>query len=95
MSKSQLVTSNMRETKLITSNKLTSLEIRQRALTIADGLTSTTPPNDMTAWYCKAYRSLGESKYIACVSIAKQPGVRSPNKMFGYLLKEELRNITG
>ena len=95
MSESQLVTSNMRETKLLTSNKLTSLEIRRRALTIAEGLTSTEPPNDMTAWYCKSYRSIGEIKYMACASIARQPGVRSPNKMFGYLLKEEMQNVKG
>lgn len=86
----QLVTSKQ---KLVsTSNKLTSLEIKQRALMIADGLTSTEAPNDMTAWYCKAYRTIGETKYAACASMARQKNVKKPRNLFGYLLKEEMKN---
>lgn len=85
-SASQLVNSKLG--KLETRNKLTSLEIRERALTIALGLTSTMEPNDMTAWYCKAYRTLGESRYMACVSAAREG--RNPKGLFGWILKEEM-----
>lgn len=82
----QLVTSKQ---KLVsTSNELTSLEIQERALLIADGLTSTQKPNDMTAWYCKAYKLLGEGKYTALAKSAHNG--RSPKSLFGYLLKEEM-----
>jgi hypothetical protein len=81
----QLVTSKQ---KLVsTSNKLTSLEIQERALVIADGLTSTEKPNDMTAWYCKAYKILGEGKYTAIAQAARK---ENSKKLFGWLLKQEL-----
>ena len=81
----QLVTSKQ---KLVsTSNKLTSLEIQERALVIADGLTSTEKPNDMTAWYCKAYKTLGEGKYTAIAQAARK---ENSKKLFGWLLKQEL-----
>ena len=83
----QLVTS---KEKLETRKLVTSYEVRTRALGIADGLTSTTAPNDMTAWYCKAYRVLGENKYAALASMARAPEVRDGKRMFGYLLKQEL-----
>lgn len=82
--KDQLVTSK----KKLVSTSLTSLEVRQRALMIAVGLTSTMEPNDMTAWYCKAYKALGEQKYTALASMARQG--KKPKSLFGYLLKEEL-----
>lgn len=88
----QLVTSNKKLEQLVTSNKLTSLDIQVRALGIADGLTSTEAPNDMTAWYCKAYKSLGEQKYSALVSMAKKGN--SPKSLFGWLLKQELKKCT-
>lgn len=85
----QLVTSKK---KLVTRKQLvTSYEVKIRALGLADGLTSTTPPNDMTAWYCKAYKTIGEGKYAAIASMARQPEVRSPKSLFGYLLKEEMQ----
>ncbi|MBH1979933.1 hypothetical protein I8H89_00255 [Candidatus Saccharibacteria bacterium] len=88
----ELVTSKSKlETrKLVTSSDLTSVQIKTRALGIADGLTSVQFPNDMTAWYCKAYKLLGEAKYAACASMARQPDVRNPKRLFGYLLKEEM-----
>lgn len=88
----ELVTSKSKlETReLVTSCRLTSVQVRERALGIADGLTSTEHPNDMTAWYCKAYRVLGESRYATCASLARQPDVRSPKKLFGYLIKQEM-----
>lgn len=84
----QLVSSNKELEKLVTSKKLTSFDIQNRALGIAEGLTSTVEPNDMTAWYCKAYKTLGEHKYSAIVSMAKKGN--SPKSLFGWLLKQEL-----
>lgn len=84
----QLVTSNKELEQLVTTNKLTSFDIQNRALGIAQGLTSTVEPNDMTAWYCKAYKTLGEHKYSALVSMAKKGN--SPKALFGWLLKQEL-----
>ena len=85
---SQLVTSNK---KLETRNKLTSLEVRNRALSIMGDLASTEAPNDMTAWYCKAYRTLGESRLMAIVKAAKDPSVRNQKSMAGWLIKEEMK----
>ena len=84
----QLVTSKKELEQLVTSNKLTSLDIQVRALTIAEGLTSTEAPNDMTAWYCKAFKTLGEGKYTAIADMARK-GNR-PKSLFGWLLKQEL-----
>lgn len=84
---SQLVKS---KEKLESTNKLTSLEIQIRALGIAYGLTSTEAPNDMTAWYCKAYKTLGEGRYTACADMARKNGVQKPQSLFGWLLKQEM-----
>lgn len=84
----QLVTSKKELEQLVTSNKLTSLDIQVRALTIAEGLTSTEAPNDMTAWYCKAFKTLGEGKYTAIAGMARKGN--KPASLFGWLLKQEL-----
>ncbi len=85
----ELVTSKNQEIQeLVTSNKLTSLEVQERALVIAQGLTSLIEPNDMTAWYCKAFRTLGQDKYEQCAKSARKG--RSPKSLFGYLLKQEM-----
>lgn len=84
---SQLVNEKLEE--LVNRNKLTSLEIRSRALTIALGLTSTIEPNDMTAWYCKAYRTIGEGRYQMCADVARQGN--KPKQLFGWLLREEMK----
>lgn len=84
----QLVT---RKLKLETHNKLTSLDIQLRALEIARGLTSTLEPNDMTAWYCLAYKKLGEGKYAACASMARKG--HSPKNLFSWILKQELNKV--
>lgn len=84
----QLVTSKKFEEQLVTSKKLTSLEIQNRALGIAEGLVSIEEPNNMTAWYCKAYGKLGESRYSAVVSMARQGN--KPKSLFGWLLKREM-----
>lgn len=84
----QLVTSNKKLEQLVTSNKLTSLDIQTRALVIAEGLTSTQAPNDMTAWYCKAFKTIGEGKYMAIASMARKGN--KPSSLFGWLLKQEL-----
>lgn len=82
----QLVTSKK---KLVsTSNYLTSYEVKERALDIAFGLTSTEKPNDMTGWYCRAFKVLGEQRYTAIVKMARSGD--KPKKLFGWLLKEEL-----
>lgn len=82
----QLVTS-----KKIATNELTSLEIQLRALGIAEGLTCVDAPNDMTAWYCKAYKNLGEGKYSALASMARKGN--SPQRLFGWLLKNEMSRV--
>ena len=93
----QLVTKNKFAAKnkglpeLVTSSEMTTLEIRDRALAIADGLTSTVEPLDFTAWYCKAYKTLGEGKYAAVASAARGPGVKDSKKVFGKLLSQEMR----
>lgn len=87
----QLVTSNKKLEQLVTSNKLTSLDIQTRALIIADGLTSTQYPNDMTAWYCKAFKTLGEGKYTAIAGMARKGN--KPESLFGWLLKQEMNKL--
>ena len=84
----QLVTSKKEIQELVTSNYLTSYDIQNRALGLADGLTSTLQPNDMTGWYCKAYKKLGEPKYCVIVSMARKG--KNPKSLFGWLLKQEL-----
>lgn len=89
---SKLVTSKWEvvNSKQITTYKLTSYDVRVRALGIAEGLTSTEDP-DLTAWYCKAVRLLGESKYAAIASMAREG--RNPKGLFANLLKEELNKL--
>lgn len=74
---------------LVTS--LTSLETRVRVLELAHGLTCTDYPNDMTGWYCKCFKELGEQRFQIVCSIARQG--RSPKSLFGYLLKQETSKI--
>lgn len=89
---SQLVTSNKRLNKLVTSNELTSYQVKTRALGLAEGLTSLTEPNDMTAWYCLAFRRLGEARYSALASMARSG--RNPRSLFGWLIKQELGKLS-
>lgn len=85
----ELVTSNLKlETR--NTNSLTSLEIQRRALSIGLGLTSTESPNDMTSWYCKAYKTIGEGRYQMCADAARKPSVKKPSSLFGWLLKQEM-----
>jgi hypothetical protein len=72
----------------LTSNKLTSLDIQVRALTIAGDLACTVEPNDMTAWYCKAYKAIGEGKYTMIAGAARKG--KKPQSLFGWLLKQEM-----
>lgn len=83
---SELVTSNKKLKQLVTS--LTSLEVRVRVLEIAHGLTCTDYPNDMTGWYCKCYKELGEQRFQIVATSARQG--RSPKSLFGWLLKQEM-----
>jgi len=81
----QLVT---RKLELETRNELTSLDIQIRALEIARGLTSLVEPNDMTAWYCQAYKSIGEGKYTMIAGMARKG--KTPKNLFSWLLKQEM-----
>lgn len=86
----ELVTSKKKlVSELVTSNKLSSLDIRNKALTIAEGLTSTEKPHDMTAWYCSCYKKLGEAKYTTLTHMARKG--KNPKRLFGYLLGEEMK----
>lgn len=89
-STSQLVTSKLEQgiRNSLTSNKLTSLDIQLRATEIAKGLTSTEEPNDMTAWYCKAYKLLGEGRYTMVANMARKGN--KPKSLFSWLLKQEI-----
>lgn len=69
-------------------NKLTSSDIQIRALGIAGELASITEPDDMTAWYCKAYIELGEGKYMMIANMARKG--KKPKQLFGWLLKQEM-----
>jgi len=83
---SELVTSKQ---KLVsTSNKLTSLDIKERALEIANGLTLTEDGNDLTGWYCKAFKTIGESRYEMVAKAARKGN--KPKSLFGWLLKQEM-----
>lgn len=84
----QLVTRKKELETKKTSNYLTSLDIQIRALGIAEGLTSTELPNDMTAWYCKAYKTIGEGKYTLAAQTARKGNF--PKQLFGRILKEEM-----
>jgi hypothetical protein len=90
---SELVTSKkelVNSLKLVTSldKKLTNLEIRVRVLELGRDLLSLEYPNDMTAWYCKCYKELGEVKFGIICSMARQG--RKPKQLFGWLLKQEI-----
>jgi hypothetical protein len=84
---SELVTSKL-ETRQKLKQLVTSLEIRVRVLEIAHGLTCTDYPNDMTGWYCKCYKELGEQRFQIVASSARQG--RTPKALFGWLLKQEM-----
>lgn len=84
----QLVTRNL---KLETRNELTSLEVQIRALEIASGLTSIEEPNNMTQWYCKAYRALGEGRYMFAAAMARKGN--NPQHLFSWILKQEMTKI--
>lgn len=44
-------------------------------------------------WYCKAVRALGKQKVLICQSLALDPTVKNAERMFTYLLKQELQAI--
>ena len=69
-------------------NKLTSLEVQLRAIEIAGDMASLVEPHDMTPWYCKAYKTIGEGRYIAVANMARKG--THPSRLFGWLLKQEM-----
>jgi hypothetical protein len=90
---SELVTSKkelVNSLKLVTScnKRLTNLETRVRVLELGLDLLSLEYPNDMTGWYCKCYKELGEVKFGIICSMARQG--RKPKQLFGWLLKQEM-----
>lgn len=42
-------------------------------------------------WYCKAVRALGKQKVLICQSMALDPTVKNNERMFTWLLKQELQ----
>lgn len=44
-------------------------------------------------WYCKAVRALGKQKVMICQSMALDPAVKNAERMFTYLLKQELAAV--
>ena len=71
--------------------RLTSLETRIRVLELGQGLLSPDYPNDMTGWYCKCYKQLGEVKFSIICSMARQG--KKPKQLFGWLLKQETMKL--
>ena len=95
---SELVTSKkelVNSLKLVTScnKRLTNLETRVRVLEIAGELACVNYPNDMTGWYCKCYKELGEQRFQIVASCARQ-GLK-PKSLFGWLLKQEMNKRNG
>lgn len=95
---SQLVTSKLElvtRKKLVTSfeKRLTNLETRVRVLEIAGELACVEPPNNLTAWYCLCYKTLGESMFMAVATMAREG--RQPKRLFGWLLKQEMTKKKG
>ena len=64
---------------------LSNLDIKQRVLVIGGNLVA----DEWVAWHCKAYKVLGENKYEALVSMAKDGS--NPKTLFGWLIKQELK----
>jgi len=73
-------------TEVLSTSSMTSFQIRNRVEEIGGDLLSA----DFIAWYCKAYKILGEMKFAAIVSMARQPGVKNSRTLFGHLLREEM-----
>lgn len=71
---------------ITTYNKaqLTPLEIRERSLMIASGLTIA----QWVGWYCKGFKLLGEGRYTALATMARAG--RDPKNLFSRLLREEM-----
>lgn len=84
---SQLVTSKK---EVVSSNYLTSYEVGIRVKEIIGDLGSYTSPN-LTGWYCKAYRLLGESMLTGIVSHCRSDTtIVNPKKIFGSMVKEQM-----
>ncbi len=66
---------------------LSNLDIKQRVLIIGGSLIA----KEWVAWHCKAYKRLGEDKYTALVSMAKDG--KNPTTLFGWLIKQELKKV--
>lgn len=72
-----------------TSTKyLTNVEIGERVKIIVDGLVE----DKWIPYYCKAYKSLGESRFMAVVSTARTGN--DPKYLIRWLMKQELAKTT-
>ena len=74
--------------KKLNKTSSTSSVIKERALHIAGDLAKTEPNDDLTDWYCKAYKTLGESRYEAIAKMARSG--QKPKNLFGWLLKRAM-----
>ena len=61
-----------------------NLEINHRVTLIVEGVGN----KKWIAWYCKAYKQLGEETLMRLVSMAKTG--KNPSTLFSYLLKQEM-----
>lgn len=75
------------KTKLQSTKYLSNLDIKERVTYLSGSLVD----EKWIPWYCKAYRELGEHKYTAIVSMAKQGD--NPRTLLGWLLKQELAKL--
>lgn len=87
--KSEVLNSKVLSTKNL-EKRLTNLEVRVRVLEIGGELLSTEMPFNFIPWYCKCYKILGESRFMAIASMARDG--RNPKTLFSWLLKQELNN---
>ena len=71
--------------------RLTNLEVRVRVLEIGNDLLSIELPYNFTPWYCKCYKILGEQKFQAICSMAREG--KNPKALFSWLLKQEMNKV--
>lgn len=85
--KSEILNSKILSTKNL-EKRVTNLETRVRVLEIGGELLSTEMPFNFIPWYCKCYKVLGESKFMAIASMAREGN--NPKTLFSWLLKQEM-----
>jgi len=85
---SQVLSTKNEELKTKQSTKyLSNLDIKERVTYLSGELVS----EKWIPWYCKAFKVVGEHKYAAIVSMAKQG--KDPRTLLGWLLKQEMEKL--